>query len=301
MTERFGHKLVLSTKSMLCAAALLAVAPAFVFGQGTAASSASTSPEYVPTLTFDVASIRQSNSGYPMEVSGDSPLHASTLKLTNNTVVDLIDMAYPVSSYSHILGGPAWLKSDRFNVQARSDSSVDEKLAKLSDDQAKLEKQHMLQVLLADRFQLKVHWETREGRVYALEVAKKGPKFREATARASGSEEVKGTSDTPLRIYQQGDGVLGYEFIAQGCSMKELSDELAGQLAAVVVDKTGLTGNYDFKVQYHGTRSNMRTDDVSTWPPLETAIEEQLGLSVKPAKGPVLFLVIDHVEKPSEN
>ena len=301
MTEWFEHKLALSTQRMLRAAALLAVAPAFMFGQGNAAPSPSPRAEYVPTLTFDIASIRQSNSGYPMEVGGDSPLHVSPLKVTNNTVMDLIDMAYPVSSYSHILGGPVWLKSDRFNIQAKSDSSADEQLAKLNDDQARLEKQHMLQVLLADRFQLRVHWETREGRVYTLVIAKKGPKFHEATVRGPGSEEVKGTSGSPLHIYQKGDGVLGYEFIAQGCSMKELSDELAGPLAAVVEDETGLTGNYDFKVQYHGTRSSMRTDDAPTWPPLETAIEEQLGLKVEPAKGSVPFLIVNHVEKPSEN
>jgi uncharacterized protein (TIGR03435 family) len=161
-----------------CLAALLAVMCAGVICAQQPAAKSDTQAVYAPSMTFDVASIRESNPDLSagFTVSFDSPAHSSLLRLTNIDVENLLGFAYEVNRYQ-IVGLPDWTRGygPFFNIEAKSDASVDERLAKLSDEQAKLEKQHMMQVLLADRFHLKVHWETREGPIYELFVAKSGP------------------------------------------------------------------------------------------------------------------------------
>jgi uncharacterized protein (TIGR03435 family) len=255
---------------------------------------------YVPTLTFDVASIRQSAEADSYLVSGSFSPHSSSLRVTNFDAINLLVMAYGVR-WDQISGLPDW--QTMFNVQAKSDSAADERLAKLSKDEERLEQQHMMQVLLADRFKLKVHWETRQGPTYNLVVSTNGPKMHEAKGEPPSHEEIKAWGGKPIpHLYQQGDSLVGFDFIAHGCSMDDITDMLAGQFGHPVSDKTGLTGKYDFKLRYHGARlSDRSADDLDPVPPLETAIQDQLGLKLEPAKGPVQFLVIDHIEKPSEN
>lgn len=190
-----------------------------------------------------------------------------------------------------------------FNIQAKSDSAADARLEKLSKDQERLEQQHMLQALLTDRFKLKVHWEVREGLTYDLVVSKNGPKIREAKGEPPSPEDMKTWGDKPIpRLYQRGDSRVGFDFIAHGCSMDDITAMLAGQFGHPVSDKTGLTSKYDFTLRYHGTRlSDRSADDMDPVQPLDVAIQDQLGLKLEPAKGPVQLLVIDHIEKPSKN
>jgi uncharacterized protein (TIGR03435 family) len=265
-----------------------------------APSPVAASGGYVPTLTFDVASVRESPPADSFRVSFQNPAHSSVLRLTNNTVFDLIVMAYGLRYYN-VAGGPDWVRGTRYMIEARSDSSVDEKLASLNDADARLEKQHMVQALLADRFQLKTHWTTKEGTTYNLLLAKKGPKLG-TDLKPPTAEEINRFGNHPVPpIYQQGDGRLGYQFIAHGCSMKILVDTLAGQMNAPVADQTGLAGTYDFTLQYSGTLPGTGSSDPTAWPPMITALPEQLGLRLEPVKGPVEVLVIDHIEKPSAN
>jgi uncharacterized protein (TIGR03435 family) len=274
----------------------------FASGQGSfIAPSPQENPAYVPTFTFDVASIRENKPSNSYTLTIASPPHAGSFKVTSITAMNLIAIAFGLNHFQ-ITGEPGWAHTARFDVQAKADSSVDEALAKLSNDQASLEKQHMLQMLLVDRFNLKVHEETKDGQAFALTVSKSGPKFQETKPDAPASSEPK---DHPAQempsFYQRGDGRRGYEFIANGASMKSLAQALEIQFQTPVSDETGLTGKYDFTLQYHGTTTDDSTDDGSVWPPLLTAIQDQLGLKLKSTKAPVKILVIDHIDKPSEN
>jgi uncharacterized protein (TIGR03435 family) len=254
---------------------------------------------YAPTLTFDVASITENkaDTSHGFMMGGPNPPHSSKLSVTNLTASDLISWAYGVDK-SRISGLPEWATSIRFNVQAKSDSTVDDVLAKLNDSRAKLEKQHMFQTMLADRFQLKVHPDSREATIYELTIARGGPKLQEE--KPASPDGAKDSVDANRPTYRQSCNQSGCEMTAQRYSMKSLSGVLSSMFATTVVDKTGLTGSYDFTLQYSGTGVDPSEDETKK-PSMLTAVQEQIGLKLKPLKGMVPGLVIDHIEKPSEN
>jgi uncharacterized protein (TIGR03435 family) len=209
-------------------------------------------------------------------------------------------MAYGLDD-TQISGGPDWASNNSYqvNIRASSDSSVDERLKKLSDDQAKLEKQHMLQALLADRFQLKVHWETKQLPIGALQVGKRGPKLQQTKAIPTNADADAG-SITPGSI-QFHVVPMGKELVCSGLSMNDLASFLTGEMNTRVVDQTGLGGLYDFTLQFNTLHSGDEGDDPAKWPPLPMAVQDQLGLRLESTKGPIQILVIDHIEKPSDN
>jgi uncharacterized protein (TIGR03435 family) len=149
----------------------------------------------------------------------------------------------------------------------------------------------MLQAVLAERFQMKVHQEDREAPIYALIVAKNGSKLKEATEAGADSLNV-----------ERG------QIIGHSLSLQELAKGLTGgNTGRVVVDRTGLTGKYDFTLTWTPDQGAAppgpdggATENVPG-PSIFTAIQEQLGLKLEPAKGPVKTLVIDHIERPSAN
>jgi uncharacterized protein (TIGR03435 family) len=291
-------------KLLLLASGWIALATPITFAQaGTipdVAPAAMASKAYVPTLTFDVASIRESPDADSYMVGGGFAHHSSSFSVTNFDMMNLLITAYGIRR-DQISGLPNW--SAMFNIQAKSGSAADERLAGLSKAQEKLEQQHMMQVLLADRFKLKTHWETREGLAYDLVLSKDGPKMEAAKGEPSSAEERKTLGDHPIPpLYQRGDSRVGFDYVAHGCSMDDIVQMLAMQFGHPVLDKTGLTGKYDFILRYHGTRlSDRKADDMDPVPTLDTAIQDQLGLKLKSTKGPVQTLVIDHIEKPSAN
>jgi uncharacterized protein (TIGR03435 family) len=270
---------------------------------GETASSATTGVAYVPTMTFDVASVRQSKvdseQGYSVFAEYFSP-DTNRLRVTNFDLANLLSMAYRVRS-DQISGLPKWTYPTVFNIEAKCDSDGNAKMATLTKEQQELEQEHAVQALLADRFKLKVHWETKQGAVYNLVVSKAGR--LQSTGAPPSAEELKQFGDKPIpTLYQHGDSQYGFHYIAHGATTDEIAHMLAGQFGRPVSDKTGLTGKYDFDLKTYGTRSDDRKDDeTNPWPPLETAIQDQLGLKLVPAKGPVPVLVIDHVEMPSPN
>jgi uncharacterized protein (TIGR03435 family) len=148
----------------------------------------------------------------------------------------------------------------------------------------------MLQALLADRFKLKVHRETREMPVYALVVGKNGPKLKPSAPDAGdgGRLQVVGRN---------------YEHTVPKATMNDVVDGVANSmLDRPVVDQTGLTGTYDLKLVYTPERTMRQAaeghpEDLSIF----TAVQEQLGLKLEPRRADVEILVVDHVEKPSEN
>jgi uncharacterized protein (TIGR03435 family) len=285
-----------TSRSALCAAFLAASAGSMVLPAAHAQTSAVTDPDYVPTLTFDIASIRQTEgiTAGGLRVNVKSPAHASTFDATNFTMQALIHMAYGFGT--PISGGPGWLADRYFNIQAKSDPATDEKLAKLTDDQAKLEKQHMLQVLLTERLGLKYHMETRESSVYALLVAKGGPKLKDIRADlADPSKPSNLASGADIRA---AGGAQGLQFDVHIATARSIAALLVSQVETPVIDRTGLTGVYDFTLQFGRDWSAGNPD---SWPSIFNAVQEQLGLKLDSIKASIPVLIIDHIELPSAN
>ncbi len=208
---------------------------------------------------------------------------------SNISVKSLLAFAYDLPE-TRMVGGPAWLDSDKWDIEAKSDPEVDAQLHKLSSDAAKKMKQLMVQALIADRFQLKSHSETRELPLYELIVLKGGPKFEHA--RADGTSIGSGNSHIT---------------IAGGDSVAILAAQLARVTGRVVLDKTGLEGRYDIALRWtpdNGLpdKSNGASSPEETnGPSIFTAVQEQLGLKLESQKGPVNVLVIDSVQPPTAN
>jgi uncharacterized protein (TIGR03435 family) len=199
------------------------------------------------------------------------------LTVTNQPLVTLIRQAYGVARYQ-ISGGPGWLDAERFDIDAKA-----------AGDPSRERMMAMLQTLLADRFKLKVHRETREGPVFALTVAKSGSKLKQPQ---SGEESFIRTSRTGPIDQDAVTSVLE----GRKASMPVFIEQLSGHLGRPVIDHTGIHADFDFRLEF-------AADDAPTnpAPSILAAIQEQLGLKLDAAKGPVEILVIDHAEKPSEN
>jgi uncharacterized protein (TIGR03435 family) len=235
--------------------------------------------------TFEVVSIHQNNTatdGHHHIYNNPSDSHFRTVNLS---LKDLLQFAYDLPK-SQILGGAPWLDSTMFDIDAKSGSSMDAELQALPSDQARRRKQLMVQALLADRCKLAAHQETRELPVYALVVAKGGPKFKPSETNGS----TINTGRSRLHIAGSDDTIA------------ILARELAQVLGRVVLNDTGLSGRYDLTLQW--TPDDALTNgapDPNLPPGIFTAIQEQLGLKLESTKGSVPVLVLDHVETPSAN
>lgn len=230
--------------------------------------------------SFEVASIRTRADGtgefwtikpFRFDVSGPRVI------IENFRLSDLITYAYNIKDYA-LFGEPHWADIDRYNISANADSGT-----ALNRDLAR----PMMRSLLADRFQLKVHMEMRELPAYVLVVAKGGPKFKESSPDAQKLLTLGSQGKAMVMTVTKGD-------MAQ----------LAGQFSKrngvdrPVIDKTGLSGLYDYKLEW-GDDVALRADaDVVS---IFRAMPEQLGLKLEPEKVPVPVLVVDHAEKPSGN
>jgi uncharacterized protein (TIGR03435 family) len=253
--------------------ALHGTAPAIVIVLLTCAALAQT-----PPASFEVATVKLNKSGDRAMGNHFDPERGTW---TNTPLRVLITNAYRVQS-DQLLGGPDWIRSERWDIEAKTEGATTTQ-----------QKFRMLQPLLEDRFKLKVHRETREMPEYRLVIAKRGSKLREFK-KEDGDTRQMGT-----RI---GRGLID----AHGTEFNELTFFLRSELGRPVVDATGLTGKYDFKLDWVPDESQPNSGGDAP-PPDATgasifaAIQEQLGLKLEAMKGPVEVLVIDHVEKPSEN
>jgi uncharacterized protein (TIGR03435 family) len=296
MTERVVRKLDFSRKLLLSVAGLLAIAVPVVFGllhasRVHAQSQTQTTP--ATNYTYDVASIK------PVKPEGGDQVRISllagpdNLSATNCPLQMLIQAAYGIQDFQ-ISGAPDWVKSDRYNVEAKMDSSVADAIRKLDGDQRKTARQQMAQALLADRFKLTIHRETKELPVYALMVAKNGPKLQETKPDATYSNGIKG----PDGVARKGMMRMGLgEVTGQGLPISSFARLLAQQLGRTVIDKGE---SQQFKGPAGGPPADAAAPSDSG-PSIFTAIQEQLGLKLEAQKGPVEIIVIDHVEKPSQN
>jgi len=283
----------------LLASGCLAAAASLTLAQSGPEAKNAAAP-YQPTMTFDVASVRQSPPADSYRVGGHFEHDSTSFNATNFNIRNILAAAYDIR-WDQMAGLPDWRAM--FNVQAKSDSAADQKMAQLTRDQQRAEQQHMLQALLADRFKLKAHWETRQGPTYDLVIAKKGLLMQPAKGAPLSPEEQKRWGDKPIPpLYQRGNSNTGFDFVAHAASMKDITGMLASQFGRPVMDKTGLTDKYDFVLNYHDQYLKDRpADSLDPVPPLDTAIQDQLGLKLEPSKGPIQTLVIDHIEMPTEN
>jgi len=314
MIEQIAHRITPRRNLALFSAALiLGIAPAISSAQfmpmtSTPDPKGVTSP--VPSATFDVTSVKlqkPSADGSTMTMVKFPPNGRFTG--AGNTLKNLICIAYGISDFQ-VTGGPDWIDSTRFDVEATPDSALQEQLPKMTSDQATLVKHQMMQALLADRFKLTLHHDTKELPVYSLVLAKGGPKLTESkpddanpdTANAPGHPPRKGM----MRMSFDSKGV---ELTSTGMSMDGLARQLAFQLHSTVQDHTGLTGSYEFTLHFtpDDARSGIpeagggggASDNAGI--SVFAAVQDQLGLKLESKKGPVDVVVVDHVDKPSDN
>jgi len=253
-------------------------------------------PNYTPTLTFDVASIRLApppDANFHVSVS--SPPHSSRFEATNLPIKALFQIAYGFDA--PVVDAPEWATNTFYDIRARSDEAADARLAKLTDNEVRLEKRNAIRVLLAERLGLKTHLETRNSAIYHLVVGKGGVKMQAAPAPAPSADGQAPPPPPPANIQAHGSQ-HGLEFVASNASMRAISGALSSMVEAPVVDKTGLTGSYNYTLQFGREWS---ANDPESWPSIFTAVQEQLGLKLESVHESVPNLVIDHITKPTEN
>lgn len=250
-------------------------------------------PNFTPTLTFDIAVIRLApppDANFHVSVS--SPPHSSRFEATNLPIKALLQIAYGFDA--PVVGAPDWVANTFYNIQARSDEAADARLAKLTDNEVRLEKRHAIRVLLTDRLGLKTHLETRNSSIYNLVVAKGGVKMQLVPPPPDGEAP---TTPPPANVQAHGSQ-HGLEFVGSNSSLRAITGALSSMVEAPVVDKTGLTGTYNYTLQFGREWS---THDPDSWPDILTAVQEQLGLKLESVHEPVPNLVVDHITKPTEN
>lgn len=271
-----------------------------------------------PDPAFEVVSVkRNTNANAPVSISTPPGRYIATgvpLRL-------LINSAYRLAPDQYV-GLPNWSESDRFDVSAKaSDGAKPEDL------------QPMLQSLLAERFKLVAHMETRDAPIYALVMARDdrrlGPQIARSTMDcgpilAARQAEARGRGPVPVRVPVLGQderpvcgiratrrqtpgGATLNGYIAGNTTIARLAEQFRGELRRLVVDRSGLMGEFDFDLQYAPARDLSTapaagaTPVTDEGPSLFTALQEQLGLKLESTRGPVEYLVIDRVERPTED
>jgi len=219
-----------------------------------------------PAPRIEVASVK---------LSHKDPSHWGITTGHGRILADNVTMKHCIMSAwsvgpNEIVGGPEWLDTERFEIEARADQPV--------NDDAVL--QVLLQGILADRFRLSLHHDTRPMEAYVLEVAKNGPKLEKTTGGESADTAGNGRIDS------------------KNASMKHFAEVLSRQMDLPVVNRTGLDGVFNLKLQWTPEYARQPND---SGPSVYTAIQEQLGLRLRAEKTPIDVLVIDHLEKPTEN
>jgi uncharacterized protein (TIGR03435 family) len=289
-------------------ALVLILGSSAVFGQA----------EVAPPI-FEVAAIKPCVSapsggrgGGEGRTGGDS-VSSGRLNLCR-TVFFFINLAYvtfangdrDLPDFVPITGGPAWINSDQYNINAKAEGNPSPQMMQGP----------MLQALLEDRFKLKIRREIRSEPIYALTVAKGGAKLAVAkectpidTTKPpepvrSGQRQYCGSPRKSGIILSGGSNIT---FDSHGVSLDEFSKSLASILGRPVVNKTGLAGEFDFDLEFQpdestaGLRLRLPASDGVDAPSVFTALQEQLGLKIESTRGTGEFLVIDSAERPSEN
>jgi uncharacterized protein (TIGR03435 family) len=228
---------------------------------------------------FEAASVKLSAPGEQTRIRRDP----GRLDVANLTLRALVRYAYDVRDIQ-ISGGPAWFDSDHWDIAATAGREV-------TDD----ERKKMLQSLLTERFRMTIRRESKELPVYALVVAKNGSKLK------------PNTEGKPERIMLNVNGSGFHHMVGESVPLASLAKVLFGPVGRIVIDRTGIEGSFDFQLEFVPDAANMplingaKPEGSTEGPSIFTAVQEQLGLKLESAKGPVEILVIDHAEKAAEN
>lgn len=231
--------------------------------------------------SFEVASIKPTRKD---EGDRDWDSGADRLRIEGYSLRNLIASAYGLKSDSQVLGGPDWIDKRRFDIAAKVDDAEMAKLKSMHGEDFHNEWNLMMQSLLAERFGLKVSPGRRTIPVFALVVAKSGARLAPVAANETGHN---------LSVH-------GPHVTATAVSMDALAEYLTqmSETGRVVLNRTGLTGEYDFKMDWTRDRGNGIPPD-APYPGLFTALEEQLGLKLKSQKGDVSVVVVDAASEPA--
>jgi uncharacterized protein (TIGR03435 family) len=304
-----GRAGALPVATAIVAAALFvaAVAPLRAVRQVQAPSAGAQQPP----LSFEIASVKPNKSGEEERYIRIDP-RGDGLRVVNMQLRQLITFAYQIQSFQ-LEGGPDWIASDRFDILAKSEREVPATGAFFGGQEPL---RMMLRTLLADRFKMVMHKETKELPIFELVLARQdgrlGPELRPAVVDCAARAAAAKAGTPPASSGPPGPGscfmnMNPVSVRGGGVTLVMLANILVGPAQRLVIDRTGLTGNWDLEVNY--------TPDPSQVPPgvelpssidpngpsLFTAIEEQLGLKLRPARGPVEVLVIDSVQQPTPN
>jgi bla regulator protein blaR1 len=240
-------------------------------------------------VEFEVASIKPGDPNSQQFTLYVQP--GGRFTTTNASLRRLVEFAYNVREYQ-ITGGPNWLDSGKYTIEAKADSAAGIPTRFAGGEQIRLSGGGsillMMQSLLTDRFQLSIHREVPEEPVYHLVVAKGGSKLKETAGDTKAEPSVR-----------LGRGQIS----ATSAQLSVLASQLSRQLGRVVIDQTGLAGKYDFAAQWTPDVSELNAANPSdiSGPSIFTAMREQLGLRLESSKCQVEMLVIDRAERPSEN
>lgn len=263
---------------------------------------------------FDVVSVKPNNSGGGMIriMFGDD-----RCEMTNVTLGIMLQNAYGLRP-SQVTGLPSWANSDHFDVQCKVVDADKELLKKLTPEQ----RRPMYQAILKDRFGLQAHLETKNMAVFDLVVGKDGVKMEALAPQTDADKEAERAAPPVLPASvnlnkpggpgaKMGRGSMmsrrtaeGFHLEATGVKMQALANMLSNQAGRIVVDKTGLSGEYTFQLRWapeDGPGAAHADTPTEALPSLFTAVQEQLGLRLASSKGDVEMLVVDHVDHPSEN
>jgi uncharacterized protein (TIGR03435 family) len=254
--------------------------------------SPNTTDVSVKSPEYDVASVKQNKSGDGMMRIMNKP---DGFSCTNVPLKTLIANAYGIRQ-DLIFGGAGWVNSTGFDVEAKVAGTDVEAFKKLGPRQ----RNSLLQALLAERFALKLHGETKVLPMFDLIVAKGGAKLKAAAPVGTPASDANGTgAPQPHGMMTMGPGM----FRGQDLPMTALANQFSYIVHYTVVDKTGLTGRYDMDLKWTPDDVGQSGEDASagSGASIFTAVQEQLGLRLQSTKGPVETLIIDHVELPSED
>ena len=287
---------------------------------GVLHSQATSAPPQENTFVFDTALI------HPDDPSGVGGMTSISFQMDRYQAshLDLRTMLREVyqTDDSQIVHPPNLLDSPSFTITATIDQAVSEAVSHLSGDEQRAAHQHMLQQLLADRFHLVVHQETKELPIYLLVTTRSGPHLHEASD-SSYEHGAKWGDGTPM-----GPHVVSWDFraghvhmVGQSASLNQLverwAQKITPQLGRKVINDTRLTGNYDFDLSFQmpwppngtlfpdagiGLPNTSNADEPSpSSDDLFAALQKQLGLQLKPSVGPVRVVTVERLELPSDN
>ena len=283
--KHFNRRLILVAAFVLIVPASTVCAPVV-----RAQTQAPAAAPVEPAVSFDVISVKPNKSSLGAYGLVTTEFTADGFRGANVPVHSLLLQAYGLHE-GEVIGEPAWASSEVFDIEAKVAGPDVAAFSKLDSDQ----RQAMLQQVLAERFKLAAHRETRELPVYALSVAKGGPKLKESAIDPSVPASARRGGGIRMSM-----GMIS----ANECTIPYFLSMLSRQLGRTILDRTGLTGNYDFTLRWmpdNGTSASSDGAQADALPSIFTALQEQLGLKLESTKAPASVLVIDHLERPSQN